>query len=76
MFLKGKPMHFEVQTANGEPLIKLPLPNDEAFKPAFDVEFERARSVYKAQNPDGILGEISRAHDSSGLLERISRFFR
>lgn len=75
MFLKGKPMHFQVVMPNGELLIKVPLPNDDSFKAPFDAEYQRARTAYDAENPDGILGQFGRASDSGGFLDRIGRFF-
>jgi hypothetical protein len=60
-FLEGKNMDFEVHTASGENLIRLPLPNDSTFKAAYTAGYEKVRAADKANFPDGFMGKLNRS---------------
>jgi hypothetical protein len=59
-FFAGKGMHFEVDSTDGEKLIKLPLPNDDAFHAAYRASYEKVRSADEAKFPDGVMGRLNR----------------
>jgi len=60
VFFEGKGMHFEVDSASGEKLIRLPLPNDGAFKDAYIASYEKVRAADDANFPDGFMGRLNR----------------
>jgi len=59
MFSRGKEMHFGLHGADGEPLMRLPLPNDSKFWTAYSAKYDQA-----------LPGE-----NKLGLKERLSRIF-
>jgi len=60
LFFEGKSMHFEVDTADGEKLIRLPLPNDSAFQTAYKASYEKVRAADGLSGADQLLGRIDR----------------
>jgi len=73
VFFQGKGMHFEVDSADGETLIRLPLPNDDAFQAAYRESYERVRAADEANFPDGVMGRLNRfMRDLPGRLRDLS----
>jgi len=61
-YLDGKHMHFEVETTDGEPLIRLPLPNDGVFEPLYREARDQVQATDDAEfaGKDAVLGRINR----------------